>query len=210
MASSTKLLVTRKHDVFAASVQRCRWHAAAKFTESTKHQGWDWLLRRKWRDLNHYHHENKWEQYARGCDGDHVTDMIANHLEWVLNGLVGSICRIATQILGRKSFLNQSKQPDRRRHHKQQASRQLPSVTGWIWKISPVWWAEFILKNQLQQNGDLAGLDFVVNRIAYSVISRFYSSPESSCGYIIASWLACPTYAYLAYLLLPLAYLLFL
>ena len=53
--------------------------------------------------------------------------------------------------------------------------------------------AEIIKRNQLRQNGDLAGLDFVVNRTAYSVISRFYSSLESSCDYIIASWLAYPT-----------------
>ena len=59
--------------------------------------------------------------------------------------------------------------------------------------LSPEGWAEFMKRNQLLQNRDLAGLDFVVNRIAYSVISRFYSSLESSCGYIIASWLAYPT-----------------
>ena len=85
---------------------------------------------------------------------------------------------------------NKSKQPDRWRHPKQQASRQL---TGWIRKISRVGRAEFIKRNQLRQNGDLAGLDFVVNRTACSVISKFYSSLESSCGYIIAGWLAYPT-----------------
>ena len=50
---------------------------------------------------------------------------------------------------------NNSKQPDRWRHPRQQASCQ---------------------------NGDLAGLDFAVNRTAYSVISRFHGSLESSCG----------------------------
>ena len=62
-----------------------------------------------------------------------------------------------------------------------------------IWKISPVGRAEIIKRNQLRQNGDLAGLDFVVNSTAYSVISRFHSSLESSCDHIIASWLAYPT-----------------
>jgi len=56
---------------------------------------------------------------------------------------------------------------------------------------------------QLRQNGDLAGLDFVVNRTAYSVISRFYSSLE----YIIASWLASSISCISSF---PLAYLLFL
>ena len=74
---------------------------------------------------------------------------------------------------------NKSKQPDRWRHPKQQASCQL---TGWIRKISRVGRAEFIKSNQLRQNGDLAGLDSVVNRAAYSVISRFHGSLESSCG----------------------------
>ena len=50
-----------------------------------------------------------------------------------------------------------------------------------------------MMKNQFLQNGDLAGLDFVVNRTANSVILRFYSSLESSCGYIVASWVAYPT-----------------
>ena len=71
---------------------------------------------------------------------------------------------------------NKSKQPDRWRHPKQQASRQL---TGWIRKISQVGRAEFIKRNQLRQNGDLAGLDFVVNRAAFSVISRFHGILES-------------------------------
>ena len=71
---------------------------------------------------------------------------------------------------------NKSKQPDRWRHPKQQAPRQL---TGWIRKISQV---EFIKRNQLRQNGDLAGLDFVVNRAAFSVISRFHGILESNCG----------------------------
>ena len=71
---------------------------------------------------------------------------------------------------------NKSKQPDRWRHPKQQASRQL---TGWIRKISRVGRAEFIKRNQLRQNGDLAGLDFVVNRAAFSVISRFHGILES-------------------------------
>ena len=62
-----------------------------------------------------------------------------------------------------------------------------------IWKISSVGQAEIIKRNQLLQNGDLAGLDFVVNRTVYSVVSMFYSSLESSCGYIIASWLLYPT-----------------
>jgi len=31
--------------------------------------------------------------------------VFAKYFEWVLNGLIGSICRIATQIQGRKSFL---------------------------------------------------------------------------------------------------------
>ena len=39
--------------------------------------------------------------------------------------------------------------------------------------MTQVGWAEIIKRNQLRQNGDLAGLDFVVNRTAYSVISRF-------------------------------------
>jgi len=71
---------------------------------------------------------------------------------------------------------NKSKQPDRWRHPKQQASRQL---TGWIRKISRVGRAEFIKRNQLRQNGDLAGLDFVVNRAAFSVFSRFHGILES-------------------------------
>ena len=95
---------------------------------------------------------------------------------------------------------NKRKQPDRWRHPKQQASRQ---STGWIRKISQVGRAEFIKTNQLRQNGDLAGLDFVVNRTAYSVISRFYSSLE----YIIASWLASSISCISSF---PLAYLLFL
>jgi len=70
---------------------------------------------------------------------------------------------------------NKSKQPDRWRH----PSRQL---TGWIRKISQVGRAEFIKRNQLRQNGDLAGLDFVVNRAAFSVISRFHGILESNCG----------------------------
>ena len=73
---------------------------------------------------------------------------------------------------------NKSKQPDRWRHPKQQALLQL---TGWIRKISQVG-AEFIKRNQLRQNGDLAGLDFVVNRAAFSVISRFHGILESNCG----------------------------
>ena len=71
---------------------------------------------------------------------------------------------------------NKSKQPDRWRHPKQQASRQL---TGWIQKISRVDRAEFIKRNQLRQNGDLDCLDFVVNRAAFSVISRFHGILES-------------------------------
>ena len=31
--------------------------------------------------------------------------VFAKYFEWVLNGLIGSICRIATQIQGRKSLL---------------------------------------------------------------------------------------------------------
>ena len=68
---------------------------------------------------------------------------------------------------------NKSKQPDRWRHPRQQASRQWPSVTGWIWKISPVGRAEFIKRNQLRQNGDLACLDFVVNS---SIFCHFEAS----------------------------------
>jgi len=71
---------------------------------------------------------------------------------------------------------NKSKQPDRWRHPNQQASRQM---TGWIRKISRVRRAEFIKRNQLRQNGDLACLDFVVNRAAFSVISRFHGILES-------------------------------
>ena len=79
---------------------------------------------------------------------------------------------------------NKSKQPDRWRHPKQQASRQL---TGWIRKICRVGRAEFInlKKKSVTKKGDLAGLDFVVNRAAYSVISRFHGSLESSCGQIM-------------------------
>jgi len=31
--------------------------------------------------------------------------VFAKYFAWVLNGLIGNICRIATQIQGRKSFL---------------------------------------------------------------------------------------------------------
>ena len=58
--------------------------------------------------------------------------------------------------------------------------------TGWMFQIQfmkhQLRWI-YNQKKQLRQNGDLACLDFVVNRTAHSVISSFCWSLESSFGY---------------------------
>ena len=136
--------------------------------------------------------------YALGCHGDNVTN---TWLHWTVSlSNTVSICRITTQILGRKSFQKfkeQSKQPDRWRHPRMQASRQL---TGWIRKISRVGRAEFIKRNQLR---DPAGLDFVVNR--KSVFYYFEASLKPWIQlwlyYVQAGWIFFGTnlYTYLWY-----------
>ena len=51
----------------------------------------------------------------------------------------------------------------------------IANVTGWIFQIQfkKHQLRRIYKKNQLRQNGGLAGLDFVVSRTAYSVISGF-------------------------------------
>ena len=137
--------------------------------------------------------------------------VFAKYFAWVLNGLIGNICRIATQIQGRKSFLKYQEQEQATLSNliAGDITNIAPIAICESLRVSPVGRAEIIKRNQLRQNGDLAGLDFVVNRTAYSFISRFYSRLESSCDYIIASLLAYPT-GISVISSFPLAYLLFL
>ena len=104
--------------------------------------------------------------------------MIAKHFEWVFNGL------LYWQYL-------QDSNPNFRQKI---ISKILRTITSNLIAASgDITGSRHRANCQLLQNGDLACLDFVVNRTVCSVISRFYSSLESSCGYIIASWLAYPT-----------------
>ena len=121
----------------------------------------------------------------------------------ILNGCYIGFSVITPQILGRKSFQKffKHKSSGKATWSQPFAGDMMPptsqkadiapiaiaNVTGWIFQIQFIkHQLRLIYKlNQLRQNGDLAGLDFVVSRTAYSVISGFRWSLESSCGYIV-------------------------
>ena len=128
-----------------------------------------------------------------------LTRWFAKHFEWVLhlsqclqNHTPNFRQKIIPKVLRTRAL---AKQPDHShslaiwcsRHPRQQASRQLLSVCECDGQIQFIkhQLRRIYKKNQLRQNGDLAGLDFVVNRTVCSVISGFRWSLESSFGYIM-------------------------